>query len=129
MMNVSIFLAQFWGWYLITFFILLVFYPKRIKQMFDFAKDEKFIMITSIFAITIGLLNIIAHNLWVADWRLMVTLFGWFVFIKGITRFAFPKIATMWIDKFNHKWFQFVMFLFFLVGIVLLNQAYGWVQF
>ena len=77
----------------------------------------------------IGLLNIIAHNLWVADWRLMVTLFGWFVFIKGITRFAFPKIATMWIDKFDRKWFQFVMFLFFLIGIVLLNQAYGWVQF
>jgi len=128
-MEASVFLAKFWGWYLITFFVLLIFYPKRIKQLFDFAKDEKFTMIISIMAITFGLVSIIAHSLWVADWRLVITLLGWFVFIKGVVYFSFPQLALKWVEKVDFKWFQFIMFLSFLIGIILLNQAYGLVQF
>ena len=88
-MEISIFLAKFWGWYLITFFSLFIFYPKRIKQLFDFMKDEKFTVIISIMAVSFGLLSIIIHNLWVGDWRLMITLFGWFVFYKRSCTFFF----------------------------------------
>lgn len=127
-MDITIFLAKFWGWYLITFFLLLIFNPKRIKQLFDFTSDEKFMLTTSILAITIGLLNILAHNLWVSDWRLIITFLGWLTFIKGVTRFSFPDVATKWIEKIDFKWFQFLLFLLFIVGVFLLNQAYGWVQ-
>ena len=128
-MDASVFLAKFWGWYLITFFVLLIFYPKRIKQLFDFAKDEKFTMIISIMAITFGLVSIVAHSLWVADWRIVITLLGWFIFIKGVVYFSFPHLALKWVEKVDFKWFQFIMFLSFLIGIILLNQAYGLVQF
>ncbi len=127
-MDTTIFLAKFWGWYLITFFVLLIFNPKRIKQLFDFTGDEKFMITTSILAITIGLLNILAHNLWVTDWRLIITLLGWLTFTKGITRFSFTDVATKWIEKINFKWFQFFLFSLFILGVFLLNQAYGWVQ-
>ncbi len=128
-MELSVFLAKFWGWYLITFFVLFIFHPKRIKQLFDFVKDEKFTMIISIMAITFGLVSIIAHSLWVADWRLVITLLGWVVFIKGVVYFSFPQLALKWVEKVDFKWFQFIMFLSFLIGIILLNQAYGLVQF
>lgn len=128
-MDISIFLAKFWGWYFITFFILLIVYPKRIKQLFEFANDEKFIITTSFLAITLGLLNIIAHNLWVMDWRIVITLFGWISFIKGVTNFAFPNFATKWMLQIDFKWFQFLLILLFIVGVLLLNQAYSWVLF
>jgi len=128
-MDISIFLAKFWGWYFITFFILLIVYPKRIKQLFEFANDEKFMITTSFLAITLGLLNIIAHNLWVMDWRIIITLFGWISFIKGVTRFAFPTFATKWMLQIDFKWFQFLLILLFIVGVLLLNQAYSWVLF
>jgi hypothetical protein len=127
-MDISIFLAKFWGWYFISIFVLLVIYPKRIKQLFIYTKDEKFKIILSMFAIILGLLNITAHNLWVADWRLIITLFGWIAFAKGITLFAFPEVALKWIYQIDFKWFQFLLFFLFLMGIVLLNQAYMWVQ-
>ena len=128
-MDVSIFLAKFWGWYLVTFFVLIILYPKRIKQLFDYSSDEKFSLIISFMAIIIGLLNIIAHDLWVKDWRVIITILGWFAFIKGITIFAFPKINEKWLHEIDFKWFQFIIFLFFLFGIFLLNQAYGVVPF
>ncbi|MCP4884085.1 MAG: hypothetical protein GY908_09850 [Flavobacteriales bacterium] len=128
-MDISIFLAQFWGWYFTLFFILFVIYPKRIKQMFAFAKDDKFMIILSILGIIIGLLHILAHNLWVKDWRIIITLFGWFSLSKGISQFAFPGFANKWIENIDFKWFQFFLFLLFLVGLILLNQAYQWVPY
>lgn len=31
------------------------------------------------------------HNLWVQDWRVLITLIGWIGLIKGILYLAFPK--------------------------------------
>jgi len=111
-MDISIFLAKFWGWYCITFFTLLIVYPKRIKQLFEYTKDEKFMITTAFLAIILGLINIIAHNLWVTDWRIIITLFGWITFIKGVTRFEFPNIAMKWMTIFTfytfHHWCSFI---------------------
>ncbi|MDH3322295.1 MAG: hypothetical protein OEM04_04845 [Flavobacteriaceae bacterium] len=128
-MDISIFLAKFWGWYMILFFVLLIIYPKRVKQLFAYAKDDKFIIMISFLTIIIGLLNVISHNLWVADWRIVITLFGWFALAKGISLFAFPQFAMKWIYQFDFKWFHLLMFLLFIVGVLLLNQAYVWVPF
>lgn len=128
-MDISFFLAKFWGWFFMLFFILFMIYPKRIKQMFVFAKDDKFMIILSVLGIIIGLLHILAHNLWVKDWRVIITAFGWFSLFKGISQFAFPGFANKWIENIDFKWFQFLLFLLFLVGLILLNQVYQWVLY
>jgi len=128
-MEVTIFLAKFWGWFFILFFIILMINPKRIKQMFALSKDDKFMIVLSILGILIGLLHILVHNLWVKDWRIIITLFGWFSLSKGISQFAFPRFANKWIQNIDFKWFQFLLFLLFLVGLILLNQAYQWVLY
>ena len=128
-MDISIFLAKFWGWYFILFFALLLLSPKRIKQLFNFAEDDKFMIILSILGIIIGLLHVLVHNLWVKDWRLIITLFGWLSLIKGVSQFSFPGLANRWIKNIDFKWFQFLLFLLFIVGIVLLNQAYQLVPY
>ena len=97
--------------------------------MFAFANDDKFMIILSILGIIIGLLHILAHNLWVKDWRIIITLFGWFSLMKGVSQFAFPGLANKWTQHIDFKWFQFFLFLLFLTGLVLLNQAYQWVPY
>ncbi|NEW80605.1 MAG: hypothetical protein GZ086_14550, partial [Gelidibacter sp.] len=67
--EISIFLAKFWGWYLIIFFLILSFNPKRIVQVIKDFKDQKFVIVISFAAIVIGLLNILFHNIWEDDWR------------------------------------------------------------
>ena len=128
-MDTTIFLSKFWGYLFILFFILLIINPKRIKQMFAFSKEDKFMIIISILGIFIGLFHILAHNIWVKDWRVIITLFGWFSLSKGISQFAFPTFANKWIQNIDFKWFQFLLFLLFLVGLILLNQAYQWVLY
>ena len=124
-MDTSIFLAKFWGWYLLIFFLILSFNPKRIKQIFDDLKDEKFLILTSFIAITVGLLNILSHNIWEANWKLIITLIGWQSLLIGLSLFIFPKKTIYWLAYINVKLVQVIYTLLFFIGVFLLNMAYA----
>jgi len=127
--DISIFLAKFWGWYLITFFLILSLNPKRIRQMVKNLEDQKFVIITSFIALIIGLLNILFHNIWEDDWRLIITLIGWISLFVGLALFIFPNRTSSWLDYLNIKFVQLIYMLLFFIGIFLLNIGYGIVLF
>ena len=124
-MDSSLVLAKFWGWYLIIFFLILSLNPKRIKQTFDDLKDQKFLIISALIAIIIGLLNIVFHNIWEPNYKIIITLIGWFSLFIGLALFILPKQTVNWLEIINIKLVQFIYMLLFFVGIYLLNTAYG----
>lgn len=124
-MDSSIFLAKFWGWYLIIFFLILSFNPKRIKQIFNDLNDEKFLITTSFVAIIVGLLNILFHNIWEPNWKLIITLIGWISLWIGLSLFIFPKRTVVVLEFINIKLVQVIYTLLFLTGLYLLNIVYG----
>jgi hypothetical protein len=44
-----------------------------------------------------------SHNLWVADWRVIITAFGWIAIVAGIARITLPgplkKIGQTMLEK------------------------------
>jgi hypothetical protein len=123
-MDISVFLTKFWGWYLLIFFFILSFNPKRIKQIFNDLKDEKFLIISSFVAILIGLLNILSHNVWEPNHKLIITLIGWMALFLGLALFTFPKQTVLWLEYINIKMVQVIYTLLFFIGLFLLNIAY-----
>ncbi|MFD2564417.1 hypothetical protein [Aquimarina rubra] len=128
-MEASIFLAKFWGWYLIIFFFILSFNPTRIKQIFEDLKDQKFLITTSFVAIIIGLLNILFHNIWEPSWKFIITAIGWISLSIGLALFIFPVATTKWLEFINIKLVQVLYVLLFLTGIFLLNASYELVPY
>jgi drug/metabolite transporter (DMT)-like permease len=128
-MEVSLFLAQFWGWYMLIFFFILSLNPVRIKQIFADLKDEKFQILVAFVAIVIGLLNVLLHNIWEPDWRFIITLLGWSSLLLGLGLFIFPVSTTKKLEVVNVKLVQVIYFLLFLLGIFLLNMGYRIVQY
>jgi membrane associated rhomboid family serine protease len=128
-MDSSLFLAKFWGWYLIIFFLILSFNPKRIKQIFTDLKDEKFLIITSFIAIMVGLINILFHNIWEPSWRLIITLLGWMSLFIGLALFIFPNRTIPSLELINIKFVQTIYMLLFFIGVFLLNIAYDIIPF
>ena len=124
-MDSSLFLAKFWGWYLIIFFLILSFNPKRIRQVFTDLNDEKFLIITSFAAIIIGLLNTLFHNVWELSWKLIITLIGWVSLFIGLALFIFPNRTISKLQLINIKFVQTIYMLLFFIGIFLLNIVYG----
>ncbi|WP_242084629.1 hypothetical protein [Aestuariivivens sediminis] len=128
-MDISIFLAKFWGWYLIIFFLILSLNPKRIKQIFTDLKDEKFLIISSFMAILFGLINILLHNIWEPNWKFIITLMGWISLILGLLLFIFPKRTIALLQFINIKLVQVIYTLLFFTGLFLLNMVYNIVPF
>lgn len=124
-METSLFLAKFWGLYLIIFFFVLSFNPQHIRDIFEYLKDPKFTHITAFIAIIMGILNILSHNVWINDWPLIITLFGWISLIIGIVLFTFPSQSIVWLQFVNVKLIQIIYVLLFLLGIFLINMGYG----
>lgn len=125
MENISLFLAKFWGWYLLIFFTILSFNPKRILQIVKDLQDQKFVILISFLAIIIGLLNILSHNIWESNWRILITLIGWIALFMGLSLFIFPKRTVKFIDFINVKFVQVFYILLFFAGLFLLNKGYG----
>ena len=124
-MDNSIVLAKFWGWYLLIFFLILSLNPKRIKQIFEDLKDQKFLIISAFLAIIVGLMNIIFHNIWELNYKIIITLLGWSSLFMGLALFILPKQTVSWLEIVNIKLVQVLYMLLFFIGLYLLNMAYG----
>lgn len=124
METTAILLAKFWGWYLIIFCGLLLVNTKRVVQLIAIMEDEKYLVLTSFIAITFGLVSIVLHNVWELNWKLIISLLGWTSLVKGVINFTFPKTSIKALNQMNIRYLPMVYGAFFLLGMVLLNQAY-----
>ncbi len=129
MENTSLFLAKFWGWFLIVIFLILSFNPKRISQIMNDLNDQKFVILISLNTIVIGILNILFHNVWENDFRIIITLIGWATFFLGLALFILPKYMVIWLGYINIKFVQIIYIFLFLIGMFLLNRGYGFFIF
>jgi hypothetical protein len=128
-METSIFLGKFWGWYLIIFFLVLSFNPKRIRQIFEDLKDQKFVILVAFMAIVIGLLNVLFHNTWESDWTIVISIIGWGWLLAGLLLLAFPDLIAKWLEYIHIKLVQVIYILMFLIGVFLLNMSYNLVPY
>jgi hypothetical protein len=51
------------------------------------------IYITGIMIMPAGIAIVLAHNVWIGDWRLIITIFGWLSAIGGAIRVIYPQLA------------------------------------
>jgi hypothetical protein len=46
-----------------------------------------------------GLAIVLTHNVWVASWRVLITLIGWLLLIRGAVRIVAPEIVMGYAAK------------------------------
>jgi len=94
-MEVSIFLAKLLGPYCIIIAIGILFNLKTYQKiMEDFSKNSALIYIGGIMALLFGLLITLFHNVWAANWTVIITIFGWAGLIKGAWLIILPNTLT-----------------------------------
>ena len=106
-MEMTIILARFWSILVMAFAIIFLINPKSLDRLYSYLEDEKFVFIIGFFSFIIGLITILLHNVWVVNWSIMVTIFGWIALIKGISRIAFTSeftINSKRINSINIRW-------------------------
>jgi len=90
-MTSSTYLALLFGTYIIAVSIPMIGSQKRLVGMMeDFIDSPPLIFLTGVLALSGGISVIYFHNIWAADWRILVTLFGWLAAIEGFLMIARP---------------------------------------
>lgn len=118
-MEISIYLARFWG----SLFIILglgSILANFLGRVIKYTEDKTITISTGYITFLLGLITVTLHNIWVWDWRLAITILGWTTLLKGIEKIALPKRINKKAQMFKGKLWGFV--------ILLIGVFYFWIS-
>lgn len=76
--------------------------PNYIDILGEFEKSRALTYVTGFVALVLGMIMVHYHNLWVADWTVIITLFGWAALIKGVMMLSMPQVMPAFRSLFKH---------------------------
>lgn len=102
-MDLSIFLAKAIGLYYVFVSIAFLIQKTRLRGLIiDTLNSPAYLLLSGFIALIIGILLVVSHNLWVEDWRVIITIIGWLALLKGMTIILFPQFLV----NMSIKWMQ-----------------------
>lgn len=101
-MEITIFFAQFWGGFSLIFGLLFVI-TGQLGKTIEMTENKSFVISTGYITLLMGLVTVILHNIWVADWRVVITILGWSTLIKGVMKVGFPEQIYKQVQRFKKK--------------------------
>ena len=87
-----------------------------------FLENSVLMFMTGFWDLLLGLLIVVSHNVWVKDWPVIITIFGWIIVIRGILRIIFPEYvlkAFRFIQEYFHWILRVVSVILFCLGVYL----------
>jgi hypothetical protein len=90
-MPTSVFLAKLIGPVMLVAAVSLLVHTKAYRAMAqEYLRSPALIYLSGLAAMTLGIAIVLNHNVWVANWPVLITVFGWLSAIGGAARIALP---------------------------------------
>ena len=100
-MDISIYLARVFGLYLIVACLAMLINRKHLpKILAGFSDNLGLVVFSGFIHLFLGLLVVVAHNIWTPDFRGLVTLMGWAGVVKGGLRMLAPTKISRFGEEF-----------------------------
>ncbi len=121
-MEISIFFARMWGSFFVVFGLLFII-TRQLGKTIEMTDNKAFVISTGYISFLMGLVTVILHNIWVANWKVAITILGWSTLIKGITKIGFPEQIHKQAQRFKKKQMLSAIFMI-LLGVWLLWMSF-----
>ncbi len=123
LMDISFFLARVMGITLSILYLGAIINFKVLQKSVRTIEEQPVILFISGFiSLVLGALVIEVHNIWVANWQVIITIFGWIMLIVGAIRVLIPqaaiKLGHSLLER-NEKAAYLLCFIMFAFGIYL----------
>ena len=90
-MSTSVFLARLIGPVMLVIGLAVLTNQRAFRAMAEeFLASQALIFLSGLLIMPVGLAIVLTHNIWAADGRVMITLFGWLNVIGGALRLCAP---------------------------------------
>jgi hypothetical protein len=94
-MATSVFLAQLIGPVALALGLALALNAAAFRALAEqFLGNHALIFILGLVTLPAGLAIVLTHNVWAADWRVLITVTGWLATIAGAIRLIAPQQAA-----------------------------------
>jgi hypothetical protein len=122
-MELSRQLGKIFGIYLVIVSIAIAIHIDQFILLVNaFITDKPLIFLSSFFTLILGIVLIVIHSVWEWSWRLLITIFSWIIFIKGICLLVYPQYLNSFTSVYaqNHDWLYSFAVINFIIGLILL---------
>jgi len=93
-MDTSLLIARFLGSMMLVAGVAMFVNRQMLTRIYeDISNSPGLIFIAGAMALAVGVAFVTFHNIWVADWRVFITVYGWLALLGGIVRMVFPDVA------------------------------------
>lgn len=100
-MDASILLARIIGPLFLSVAVGVLLNPDFYRAMFaEFLKNRSLVYFSGAMALVAGIVMVSFHNIWAADWRVILTVIGWMSVLKGVSRTVFPGLTPRFAKPF-----------------------------
>src|ERR1700712_981898 len=90
-MQTSVFLARLIGPVMLVVGLAVFANQRAFRDMAEeFLASPTLLFLSGLLIMPAGLAIVLTHNIWTADWRVLITLLGWLNAIGGAVRLAAP---------------------------------------
>jgi hypothetical protein len=90
----SIFLAKLIGPVLLVMGVGMLVNAKAFRPVFDeIVRNRALVVLFGLMTMSAGLAVVLVHNVWVADWPVIITILAWLTTISGAFRLLAPQDA------------------------------------
>ncbi len=115
------FLAELFGFSLILVCLSFLISQKNTRNIFHLVEDEKLLLLVGMINIVLGVAVILTYNVWDLSWRVIVTVLGWLVIIRGSLILFLPDTVKKIAEKLRSKvnWLPIMFFVGVLLGCLL----------
>ena len=85
------------------------------RVMEDYCKNAFMVFFGGMLALIIGIVIVLCHNYWVAEWYLVITIYGWGAIIKGAWLLVFPNTVPKFMQAYQKNKALFTAHIVFVV--------------
>ena len=94
-MGTSIFLAKLIGPVCLVIGLALLINGAAFRTLAkEFLDSPALMFLSGVITLPAGLAIVLTHNVWAADWRILITILGWLAVVGGLIRLLAPQRAV-----------------------------------
>jgi len=94
-MSNSLFLARLIGPVMLVVGLAVFTNPRGFRDMAEeFLASRALMFLSGLIIMPVGIAIVLTHNIWTADWRVAITVFGWLCAIGGALRLFGPLFVV-----------------------------------
>ena len=94
-MSKSLFLARLLGPVMLVVGLAVFANPRGFREMAEeFLASRALMFFSGLIIMPVGVAIVLTHNFWTADWRMVITVFGWLCAVGGALRLFGPLFVV-----------------------------------